>query len=438
MNLNICRFLTALAMFVSVSSAACAQNLDSAISQLISVGQINEARQLLNTSNPSTNDKVFFIGRVLKAQRRYAEAIAVFREILLRDPGYLNARRELAHTLLLAGQFEVAEFHFKHLLEIDPSPQMQPVYRRYLQVIARNKPSGISGTFALVPSSNVNRGSALSEFDDGLGTAQISEDSKARSGVGIQLGLSGYFRKTLDRQSRLTFNWALLGLKYKDDDFDKAMARLSVAYERTTDWGRWTVTPYLRNDWARQDVEVGAETVSQFGTKTRSAGLQFAVQRKLSSRDTLTVSATGEARDYPVADYQNGPVYNVSTSFSRRVRPDLTYSIGLSADRSFPRLPHLQYDGLKASASVGKIWTSGLQTTVGVNVGTRDFNGNYIFRDYPRSDDFWGVSVSLFSPKLTIRGLAPRLTCSYTRNRSNIEFFVYDVQECQISLTRNF
>lgn len=438
MNLKLCRVVVAV-IFVAFSiSTASAQNIDSAISRLISAGRIQEAQQLLNASNPGINDKVFFIGRVLKAQRQYAKAIAVFREILARDPGYLNARRELAHTLLLAGEFEVAEFHFKQLQEIDPSPQMQPVYRRYLQVIANNKPYGISGSFALVPSSNVNRGSSLSEFDDGFGTAQISEDSKAKSGIGAQLGLSGYLRKTLDRQSRLTFNWALLGLKYRGEDFDKAMARASATYEKNADWGRWSVTPYLRNDWARQDVEVEAETVSKFGTKTRSVGLQFAVQRKMSPQDTLTLSATGEARNYPVTDYQNGPVYNLSASFNRRLRPDLTYTIGLSADRSLPRLAHLKYDGLKASASVGKIWKSGLQTSFGVNFGQRSFYGDYIFRDYPRSDDFWGVSLSLFSPKLTIRGLAPRLTCSYTRNRSNIEFFVYDVQECQISLTRNF
>ncbi len=438
MNLSFCRVLIAIAVIFYTTGTASAQNIDSAISRLISVGKVQEAQQLLNSTNPSVNDKIFFIGRVLKAQRQYAKAVAVFREILIRDPGYLNARRELAHTLLLAGEFEVAEFHFEKLLEIDSSPQMQPVYRRYLQLIAQNKPFGVSGSFALVPSTNVNRGSSLSEFDDGYGTAQISEDSKAQSGVGVQLGLSGYFRKTLDRKSRLTFGWSLLGQKYGDKDFDKAMARVSLTYEKNEEWGRWTVTPYLRNDWARRDIDVGSETVSEFGVSTRAVGLQFGIQKKLSPRDTLALSVNGEARDYLLADYQSGPLYNLSGSFSRRLRPDLNFSVGLSADRSLPRLEHLKYDGLKATASVGKIWKSGLQTSFGVNVGVREFAGDYIFRDYPRSDDFWGVSVSLFSPKFTIRGLAPRLTCSYTRNRSNIEFFVYDVQECQIALTRNF
>ena len=124
----------------------------------------------------------------------------------------------------------------------------------------------------------------------------------------------------------------------------------------------------------------------------------------------LTLSATGEARDYLVADYQNGLVYDLSTTFSRRVRLYLSFSVRLSADRALPRLDHLKYEGLKASASVGKIWKSGLQTTFGVNIGQRKFDGDYIFRDYPRSDDFWGVSFSVLSPKLTIRGLAPRLS----------------------------
>lgn len=434
---KICRCLIAVCLFVSATCAS-AQNLDSDISRLISAGQVEQARDLLNASNPSTNDKVFFIGRVLKAQRQYAKAIAVFREILARDPGYLNARRELAHTLLLAGQFEVAEYHFNQLLEIDPSPQMQPIYRRYLQVIARNKPAGLSGSIALVPSTNVNRGSSLSEFSDGLGTAKISEDSKARSGVGLQLGLSGYFRRTMDRRSRLTFNWAVLGQKYRDKDFDKAIARIAASYERSTPRGRWTLSPYLRYDLAQQDVKTETGTAPKFGIRTRSLGLQYTLQRNLSQRDLLTLSVAGESKHYPVTDYQNGPFYNASASLLRRVRPDLSFSVGLSADRSLPRLAHLKYDGLKAFASVGKIWDSGLQTSIGVNIGRREFYGDYFFRDFPRADNFWGLSVSLFSPRLVVRGLAPRLTCSYTRNRSNIEFFVYAVQECQISLTRNF
>ncbi len=96
------------------------------------------------------------------------------------------------------------------------------------------------------------------------------------------------------------------------------------------------------------------------------------------------------------------------------------------------------YKGVKLTGAVTKSWENGLRTSFGLNVGKRDFEDNYILRSFPRADDFWGVSASLFSPKFEFKGIAPRLSCSYTRNRSNIEFFIYNVSECRIALTRNF
>ena len=163
---------------VSAIVPASAQNADNLISRLISVGRVDDARRILESTDPGIN--------------------------------------ELAHTFLLAGELDIAEFHFRRLLDVDPEPAMHPVYRRYLAVIARNKPVGISGSMALVPSSNVNRGSSLIEFEDDFGRAVISEDSRAQSGTGLQLGLSGYVRRIIDRDSRLTFNWALLGVVYRE------------------------------------------------------------------------------------------------------------------------------------------------------------------------------------------------------------------------------
>ncbi len=254
----------------------------------------------------------------------------------------------------------------------------------------------------------------------------------------MQLGLKGYFRRVLDRRTRLTFNWSLLGVKYSDSDFDNVTALLSADFERAEPWGRWTVAPYLRHNWADQDVDSGGETVSKFGTKVNALGIRTSLTRRLGPRDSLSFQLGAEAQDYPVADYQNGPFYYGSASFTRRQSADLSYNLGLTLNRRLPRSDHLRYDSAAISASVTKIWSSGLRTGFGVQLGRREFEGDYIFRDYPRSDDFWGITLSLFNPKFTIRGMAPQLVCSYTRNRSNIEFFVYDVKECRVGLTRNF
>ena len=68
------------------------------ISRLISTVQIEAARVALEAKNPSQADRVFFEARMLKAQRRFPEAISTFRQVLQIEPNYINAHRELAHT----------------------------------------------------------------------------------------------------------------------------------------------------------------------------------------------------------------------------------------------------------------------------------------------------------------------------------------------------
>lgn len=173
---------------IFIGSMAFAQNAESpGISRLISTGQIEAARIVLEAQSPSEADRLFFEGRVLKAQRKFPEAIRVFRQVLQIDPNYINARRELAHTLLLNRDYGPAEYHFDALLQIDQNEQMRDGYRGFLNVIEQNKPVGFSGYFSLLPSTNVNRGTANTVFDTTLGQFVIDPNSQAESGVGVQL-----------------------------------------------------------------------------------------------------------------------------------------------------------------------------------------------------------------------------------------------------------
>lgn len=83
---------------------------------MIANGRTHEAFALLLTTDPSVEDLMLFQGRVLKADEQFASAISIFRKILEGEPRYINARRELAHTLLLNQELEASEFHFRELL----------------------------------------------------------------------------------------------------------------------------------------------------------------------------------------------------------------------------------------------------------------------------------------------------------------------------------
>ena len=83
---------------------------------------------------------------------------------------------------------------------------MRDGYRRFLAMIRRRKPFGVSGYFSMLPSTNVNRGTAETVFQTSIGEFAIDESSQAMSGLGLVVGFSGYGRHALSGDTRVAFN----------------------------------------------------------------------------------------------------------------------------------------------------------------------------------------------------------------------------------------
>lgn len=412
---------------IFIGSMAFAQNAESpGISRLISTGQIEAARIVLEAQSPSEADRLFFEGRVLKAQRKFPEAIRVFRQVLQIDPNYINARRELAHTLLLNRDYGPAEYHFDALLQIDQNEQMRDGYRGFLNVIEQNKPVGFSGYFSLLPSTNVNRGTANTVFDTTLGQFVIDPNSQAESGVGVQLGFSGYFRHLTGPTSRISLNWSLVGSKYEEKRYNDAVGSLALSYERITGSGTWFLSPYYRKTWREDDADNGA------------LGLRFGLTHRLNDKNRLRFSLSHEYRDYAFRDFQDGTFSSALVSLSHQFSPSLSVSAGFGLERSSPEADHLQYHAHKTLVGLSKAWVGGLQTSFGFEYGQRDFAGIFPLTTAARDDDFYKISIGIQHSRIDIQGFTPRLSCSHTTNQSNVAFYDYRAAECQATVSRNF
>ena len=411
------------------TSAAHARPDDSLISQLISQGQFATAEEVLKQGDPTELDNMFFVARVLKATGRAGDSIALFVEILNRDPNYINARRELAHSLLTAGKYDAANTQLDILQRIDQNPQMQAGYRQMQSIIDQNRPVGISGVFALIPSSNINKGTSNTEFVTVLGTLVIDPSSQPVSGLGVQVGVSGYFRKIIDTQSRVSLNWSLTGVLYENSAYSSVNAELSLPYERRLEKGGYSIAPFYRVSW------------NEAGLAQQATGLRFTADRRLSSQNKLALALTYEERDYPTATYQNGAFSSESLSFSRQINPSLSYALGTAFEQSTvfdPTKTHLAYNGGKLFASVNKAWDGGLRTGFGLEVGYRQFVGDYPLTTAPRADEFYGVNFSLAHARVQVSGFVPSLRCAYTFNTSTIAFFDFDVVDCTLGISKEF
>ncbi len=414
------RGCTFLYLFIPDISAA------QSISQLINRGQIEAAQRQLEQSNPSDIDRLFFQGQLLKAARNFTQAVGVFREVLRQNPQHLNARRELAHTLLSARQYDVAKFHFDQLLEIDPNETMRGGYRRFLNVIAQNKPAGLGGYFALLPSTNINRGTNNTVFDTTLGRFVIDPNSRAASGVGVGLGVSGYFRHLMTPKSRLVLNGGLSGIRYSDKSYNSTTGSLSVSYERVTDKGRWSLAPYTRYTWREDDAGGGAK------------GLRFSLDQRVSDQNRIGFSLSHEYRRYPEESYRDGGFTSAQINLRHQINPSFSLNGGVGAEHSTPDAAHLRYDTYKLLAGLFKAWEGGFDTGFGVEAGIRGFDGNFPLTTSPRDDAFYRIRFSIRNTRINYLGFTPGLSCSYINNSSNVAFYDYTATECQTTISRNF
>lgn len=407
--------------------ASDAPGFDARLVDLVATGQVAEAQALLEETNPSPEDRAFLRGRVLKANGQFEAAIAVFRSILQRVPTYINARRELAHTLLLHGDFRAASHHFRALLQVDPDPRMRQSYHIFLSEIDREQPLGIAGHFAMLPSTNINRGTMNTVFDPGNPNIPPSRiTSRAASGVGLLLGLSGYLRHPLSRTDRLVFDWSVTGRGYEDAIHNSATLSLGARYQRRAVQYQWFVGPYARKTWREDDDDNSA------------IGLQAGLDRRIGARTSVFVQTSYEERTYPDAAPLDGPFFSGSGGVAFSPRPDLTFVGGVRLDESRPNALHQNYTSGAVFGRVIKQWPGGLTTGMSFEIGTRDYKDTFPLTSRTRGDEFLRIDASFQNANLDWRGFTPVLTCSHTVNRSNIAFFDYDVSECQIGLTRNF
>lgn len=408
-------------------SAGCAEGArDGDISRLLTLGQVEAARALLEASDPTQVDKLFFDARLLKSQGRLELAIGLFRRILQRDPNHINARRELAHTLMLNRDFGPAEFHFKQLLRIDNNQKMRAGYRRFLASIRRDKPVGVSGYFSILPSTNVNRGTENSVVETAFGDFSIDEGSKSSSGIGLTMGVSGYARRAVSANERVILNWGGSATRYETESNNNQTANLALRYERATRTGLWFISPYYQKIWR---PETSTNTVR---------GARFGLTSRITAIDKFDLTLSRERRIHPSTAYLDGPFASLSLNLSRQLSPSRSIRAGIMLDRSSPQSEHLRYTGTQMSFGAGHIWQGGLQTSFGFQLGHRDFAANFPLHNEPRDDQFVRLNSAVHHTRIQILGYAPRLSCSHTMNWSSVAFYEHKVTECQMTLSRNF
>lgn len=376
-------------------------------------GCLQSGKILLRWHYPSSSEKI---------QR----GRGAFSKILDARPEQILVRQALYKSLLALKHYEAAEYQLGVLLEEDDNERNREQYRTAQRRILREKPYGISGSFAIVPSSNVNRGTTNSVFSTGLGDFVIDEGGKETPGTSISANVSAYWRFQLDGKNTITINGSVAGAKNLDADSASYSYKLWADYRNPIERGYWQVSPKFTLNYIAGEKSY------------KTTGLDYKLLRQTSKENIWTYALGGYYSDFYELDYRNGVYWNGSVSLRRKLSPTLSITGKLGTGAGTPEGEHLQYHVYSASVDVAKSWATGWRATVGAAVDYKPFVGNFTSVEYRRED--WGrtLRMSVMNTNFTIGGASPRLGCSIKDVESNIAFYDYVVQECSIGFTRRF
>lgn len=392
---------------------------------LIKAGQYDEARSRLIDQDASGLEKSYFEGIILHHQRRYTEAVALLRKILNARPEQVLVRRALVNSLIALEDYKAADFHLEQLIETDPDQRNWPKYRSAQRRIDEKKPYGFSASFAIIPSTNINRGTANTVFSTGLGDFIIDEGGKEKSGVGVALTFGGYRQIQLDN-ARLRINGSLSANLYEVEDSNQYGIKLWADYRKPIKRGYWELSPKVTLNYLSGEKLYNTQ------------GLNFTLRKQTSPKNVWTYKVGGYYGDFYEKDFRNGVYLNSSVSLRRKISSSVSVIGKLGIGTGRPEAEHLQYDKYLASVDVIKSWSNGWLGTVGVEIDNRPFRANFTAVDYPRRDRGKALRFSMMNRNFTIKGATPRLSCTVKDVRSNVAFYDYSVEECSIGLTRKF
>ena len=335
--------------------------------------------------------------------------------------------RELAHAELENKSYTTAQRHLKTLLKIDPNPVMRQSYLHQLRRLKQSKKLHFGLSFAIAPSSNINQGTYEDLLDTVIGDLVVDEDSKARSGVGLSLGLNSQLRLAQNGQSRLGLKAALGVTRYPAfNDLNQNSTDLSLLYQRSTRSGLLAFEPYWQ------------VTRQQDNSDRQVAGLAFTLNHRLAPNWTYQIVLKAEERRYRGNPRKNGTAGSLQGRLRYAWRPKLHVEGVLTLQRVNAEADHLAHWGRRGEIKLTRAFETGHLGSLSVFAGQHQFDGDFPLTTTARADRTWGLSLQLTFPSIGATALQPQLGCVLSRGRSNIALYNSNTQSCALSFQRAF
>ena len=365
----------------------------------------------------------------------FEQAIAAFRAILVRHPGLVRVRLELARAFFLKGEDALARRHFEQVLAGELPPAVASNIQRFLQTIRAQRRWEARFGVALAPDSNLNTASDNRTIwlDTPFGRLPFtrSAETAPKSGFGVSIWGGGEYQYPLATRWRLRSGADASVREYKGGLFDRY---LTAAYLGP----RWLID-------ARTEGSLLATAQRQWTAgmpETDQYGLRLEASRHLTPLLSVQGRAGLRRRNCRDCDWLDGPVGEVSLGANWVALPILR--VGGNAGWNWARAnaEHWRTDGPRLGLGATLALPLGFTLGARASVQRTEYRGSgfpHRTRDRnPRRDTTQTLSLSVHNRAVTVLGFSPRISLINEQRETNAQALDYERDRAELSFVRQF
>ena len=357
-------------------------------------------------------------------------AIAAFRSILIRQPGLVRVRLELALAFFLKEEDDLARNHFERVLVGKPPAAVVVNVRSFLNVMrARRRWSGYFG-FSLAPDTNINAASdAQIIYINGL-PFRRDVQGQASSDIGVVGWGGAEYQYPLAARWRLRAGFNVNHREYKGGQWDQTFLGGFVG-------PRWLFS---------RDTEMSllASTSQRWwggSPFNYDFGARLEVEHRLFAGLRLSGRAAWQDRTNQQQKFLEGPlmVFSLGANYVLFPTVQLNALVGFQQQDVQAR----RWDSMGYWTRVGTNVALPWGFTVGASAEFRwtDFEAGwapFVPDNSARHDHTRILQVTLLNRALTIYGFSPQVAYSNQVRESNAQLFDYKRNLVEMRWVRQF
>lgn len=396
---------------------------------LIATGRMADARVLLQDLSAryrDSNDIDFLLGLLAINSSDYGSAIDRFRAILVRSPGAVRVRLELARAFYLKGDYANAYRQFQFARAGNPPPGVVATIDRFLGLIRQQKDWSYSFSLAIAPDSNINNGTTAHEVELFGLPFELSDDTRSRSGVGLAMQGALEFAPRLSDRARLRVGAAVQRRDYPGGDFDD-MTVAAHAGPRLQ-LGKWDVSM------------LAAGFQRRFGGRrlAEGAGGRMEATHHLDARTAVSLGLAAHRVRYPDYPLHDGVSVSVSAGILRALTADSSLTARVGVSRKSARAAELASSAGSLAVGYYRDLPGGFSIYAEPSVAQARYDASDPFFGERRKDRLVELHFSLLNRRLRLRGFTPKVGFTLARRRSSIELYDYNQRRFEFGVTSAF